>query len=88
MAQPGTRQRGRLVRGEENTSRWHAPLRLPVRVLVACGVIVPGWPLRMSDSKVALKCAPLLGADSEAIYGAWLGCSADDVKDMRERKVI
>jgi formyl-CoA transferase len=51
-------------------------------------VIVPAWPLRMSDSKVALECAPIHGADSEAIYGEWLGCSADDVKDMRERKVI
>src|ERR1700751_4492060 len=30
-------------------------------------VIVPGCQLRMSDSKVALKCAPILGADSEAI---------------------
>ena len=43
------------------------PLRGPV--------IVPGWPLRMSDSKVALKCAPIHGADTEAIYGEWLGCS-------------
>jgi formyl-CoA transferase len=51
-------------------------------------VIVPAWPLRMSDSKVALECAPIHGADSEAIYGEWLGCSADDVKDLRERKVI
>jgi crotonobetainyl-CoA:carnitine CoA-transferase CaiB-like acyl-CoA transferase len=51
-------------------------------------VTVSGWPLRMSDTKVALKCAPALGADSEAIYGAWLGCSAGEVKDMRQRKVI
>jgi len=51
-------------------------------------VTVPAWPLRLSDSHVPLKCAPVHGADSEAIYGAWLGCSADDVKDMRERKVI
>src|SRR6516225_9064418 len=36
-------------------------------------VIVSGWPLRMSDSKVALKCAPIHGADSETIYGEWLG---------------
>ncbi|HXW26884.1 MAG TPA: CoA transferase, partial [Xanthobacteraceae bacterium] len=33
-------------------------------------VTVPAWPLRMSDSKVPLACAPVLGADSEAIYGA------------------
>jgi formyl-CoA transferase len=51
-------------------------------------VIVPGWPLRMSDTKVPLKCAPVLGGDCEAIYGEWLGCSADEVKDMRQSKVI
>jgi formyl-CoA transferase len=51
-------------------------------------VTVPAWPLRMSDTHVPLKCAPIHGADSEAIYGEWLGCSADDVKDMRQRKVI
>ena len=47
-----------------------------------------GWPLRMSDSKVPLKCAPLHGADNEAIYGDWLGYSADEVKEMRARNVI
>jgi len=56
------------------------PLRGPVTVA--------SWPLRMSDSKVPLKCAPIHGADSEAIYGEWLGCSADEVADMRQRKVI
>jgi crotonobetainyl-CoA:carnitine CoA-transferase CaiB-like acyl-CoA transferase len=56
------------------------PLRGPVTV--------SGWPLRMSDTKVALKCAPILGGDSEAIYGEWLGCSAAEVRDMRQRKVI
>jgi len=51
-------------------------------------VTVPAWPLRMSDSQVPLKCSPIHGADSEAIYGEWLGCAADEVKDMRQRKVI
>jgi crotonobetainyl-CoA:carnitine CoA-transferase CaiB-like acyl-CoA transferase len=51
-------------------------------------VTVPGWPLRMSDSKVPLKSAPVLGADCEAIYGEWLGCTADEVKEMRQGKVI
>jgi formyl-CoA transferase len=51
-------------------------------------VVVPGWPLRMSDSKVALQCAPIHGADSEAIYGEWLACTADEVKDLRRRQVI
>ena len=51
-------------------------------------VTVPGWPLRMSDTKVALKSAPIHGADSETIYGEWLGCSPAEVEDMRQRKVI
>ena len=51
-------------------------------------VIVTGWPLRMSDTKVALKSSPVLGADCEAIYGEWLGCTADEVKDMKQAKVI
>jgi hypothetical protein len=51
-------------------------------------VIVAGWPLRMSDTNVALKCSPILGADCEAIYGEWLGCSPDEVRTMRQDKVI
>lgn len=56
------------------------PLRGPI--------IVPAWPVRMSDSKVPLQCAPVLGADCEAIYGEWLGCSPDEVSQMRQAKVI
>jgi len=51
-------------------------------------VTVPGWPIRMSDTKVPIKAAPVLGADSEAVYGEWLGRSIAEVKDMRQRKVI
>src|SRR5437660_934660 len=36
-------------------------------------VTVPGWPLRMSDTKVALKSAPVLGGYCEANDGEWLG---------------
>jgi formyl-CoA transferase len=58
----------------------HHPVRGPV--------VVAGWPLRMSDTKVPVKCAPIHGADSEAIYGEWLDCSTAEVADMRRRKVI
>ena len=51
-------------------------------------VIVPGWPLRMSDTRVPLKCAPVLGADSETIYGEWLGCSPEEIRNMRQDNVI
>ena len=51
-------------------------------------VTVPTWPLRMSDTKVAVKPSPVLGGDSEAIYGEWLGRTPDEVKEMRRAKVI
>jgi len=51
-------------------------------------VTVPGWPLNMSDSKVPIQSAPLHGSDNEAVYGEWLGCTADEVADMRTRSVI
>ena len=51
-------------------------------------VTVPTWPLRMSDTKVAVKPSPVLGGDSEAIYGEWLGRTPDEVKEMRKAKVI
>ena len=51
-------------------------------------VTVAGWPLKMSDSHVPVVSSPLLGADNEAIYGDWLGISGDEVRDMRERRVI
>jgi hypothetical protein len=30
----------------------------------------------------------VLGGDCEAIYGEWLGCSPDEVRDMKQAKVI
>jgi hypothetical protein len=38
--------------------------------------------------RVPLKCAPVLGADCEAIYDEWFGCTADEVRTMRQNKVI
>jgi formyl-CoA transferase len=51
-------------------------------------VTIPGWPVRMSDSKVPLKSAPLLGQDNEQIYGELLGCSPEEVKTLRAEEVI
>ena len=34
---------------------------------------MPGWPVKMSGSKVPITAAPLLGADTDAVYGS---CSA------------
>ncbi len=51
-------------------------------------VIVTGSPLKMSDSFVPVKPSPLHGADSEAVYGEWLGLSPSDVKDLKAREII
>ena len=51
-------------------------------------VVVAGWPLRMSDTKVSLKPSPVLGGNCEDVFSEWLGCSAEEVKGMRQAKVI
>ncbi|MEM7405662.1 MAG: CoA transferase [Pseudomonadota bacterium] len=51
-------------------------------------VMVSGWPLNMSDSHVALRSAPLHGADNEAVYHEWLGVSAEEVANMRTQSTI
>ena len=51
-------------------------------------VNVAGWPLRMSDSHVPVEPSPLLGADNNNVYGGWLGFSAEEILDMRERQII
>ena len=51
-------------------------------------VNVAGWPLQMSDSHVPIESSPLLGADNNTVYEGWLGYSADEIIDMRERQVI
>jgi formyl-CoA transferase len=49
---------------------------------------MPGWPVKMSRSHVSVQAAPLLGADNEAVYGAWLGCTREQLADLKEEGVI
>ena len=52
-------------------------------------VRVFGNPIRFSDSKpLPLQSSPLLGQDNEAIYMDWLGLRAEEVKALKEQKVI
>jgi len=50
--------------------------------------VMPGFMVKMSDSHVPIKHAPLLGADNQAIYGDLLGLSQQELKDLNEKKVI
>jgi formyl-CoA transferase len=49
---------------------------------------MPGWPVKMSASKVPITAAPLLGADTEAVYGSLLGLSKDEIAALRDEKAI
>ena len=49
---------------------------------------MPGWPVKMSRSHVSVQPAPLLGADNEAVYGAWLGYTREQLADLKEEGVI
>jgi formyl-CoA transferase len=49
---------------------------------------MPGWPVKMSNSKVPITPSPLLGADSEDVYGSLLGLSKEDLAKLRAEQAI
>ena len=49
---------------------------------------MPGWPVKMSSSKVPITAAPLLGADTEDVYGSLLGLSMEEIAVLRDEKAI
>jgi formyl-CoA transferase len=51
-------------------------------------VVMPGWPVKMSDTRVKVTSSPLLGADNEDIYGDWLGCTKDQIAQLKKDKAI
>lgn len=51
-------------------------------------IVMPGFPLQMSASKVPVKAAPLLGEHNEEIYVKMLGISPEDLAYLKQEKVI
>ena len=51
-------------------------------------VTMPGWPVKMSESQVPVKCAPLLGQHTEEVLSEWLGLSAEEIQDYRKETPI
>jgi formyl-CoA transferase len=49
---------------------------------------MPGWPVKLSRSRVPVTPAPLLGADNEAVYGSWLGYTREQLADLKEEGAI
>jgi formyl-CoA transferase len=50
--------------------------------------VIPGWPVKMSDSHVKVTPPPVLGADTKAVYGGLLGLSDEEIAALRAEKAI
>ena len=49
---------------------------------------MPGWLVKLSRSYVPVTASPLLAADNEAVYGAWLGYTREQLADLKEEGAI
>ncbi len=50
--------------------------------------MMPGNPVKMSDSHVEITAAPALGSANEKVYGEMLGLSKDEIAQLQKDKVI
>ncbi len=50
--------------------------------------MVPGCPVKLSDSPVALRPAPLLGQHTAEVFGEILGYEEGDLAELTEDRVI
>ena len=44
-------------------------------------VMVPGWPVHMSESKVDVTCGPLLGEHTEEVLASWVGMNKEQIAE-------
>ena len=51
-------------------------------------VVVPGWPVRLSESSVKIEPAPLLGADNEKVLTQLLNIDANELAVLRRENVV
>jgi formyl-CoA transferase len=51
-------------------------------------IVIPGWPVQMSESKVKITASPILGADNADVYGEWLGLSKGDLDQLKKEGVV
>ena len=66
MNDPHLRQRGMFAEVEHPTRGKFA---------------IPGWPVKMSESRVPVKTAPLLGQHTAELLSEWLGMSAAEINE-------
>ncbi|MFM9941743.1 MAG: CoA transferase [Hyphomicrobiaceae bacterium] len=51
-------------------------------------VVIPGWPVKMTDSYVAVKPSPVLGADNATVYKEWLGLGNADLEKLKKDGIV
>jgi formyl-CoA transferase len=51
-------------------------------------VVIPGWPVKLSDSEVSVVTSPLLGQHNEEVLSEWLGYSPARVAELSDSKAI
>ncbi len=47
-------------------------------------VTIPAWPVKMSESQVPVRSAPLLGQHTEEVLSEWLGLSQKEIQELRK----
>jgi formyl-CoA transferase len=67
---------------------WKRGMFAAIQHPVRGDLFVPGWPVKMSDSRVEVASAPLLGEHTAEVYREWLGLTAAQVERLREDKVV
>ncbi len=51
-------------------------------------LVIPGWPVKMSESYVKVTASPILGAHSFEVYNEMLGLSKADVEALKKEGVV
>ncbi|NJO34909.1 MAG: hypothetical protein HC869_19115 [Rhodospirillales bacterium] len=51
-------------------------------------LVIPGWPVKMSESYVKVEASPLLGADNADVYGEWHGLGKSDLDQLKKEGVV
>ena len=51
-------------------------------------LVIPGWPVKMSESYVKVTASPILGADTFEVYNEMLGLSKADIEALKKEGIV
>ncbi len=51
-------------------------------------ITMPGWPVKLSESEVPVRSAPLLGQHTEEVLAEWLGLSPKEVTELQNASSV